>query len=220
MGSSHQPEVQTASLHQADLREQLHSEIERSGYYPALVGTCVDLAVATEAVRAYFVQLETTFDQDEVRRHVTVLVLTPTRLIVAHTDDNGEGPPQEGQEPHEALATTSTETVPLSKVNAVVVSTMVTDPASFNPEQSPLEVTLTVGWGTVSRLDAGPVDCGDPDCDADHGFTGMISPEDLMVRVSADADGGQAVSRVAAFAQALSLAVAGVSPAATQGAVT
>lgn len=190
-----------------DLVRHLHSEIERSGYYPALVGSSVDVVLGGEPVRAFFVQLETTFDHDEVRRHVTVLALTPTRLIVGHTDDNGETTTDgdEGQ----SLATTSTETVPLTKVKAVVVSTMVADPAGYAPNQLPLEVSLTVGWGAVSRLDAGPVDCGDPECDAEHGFTGMISPEDLMVRVSADADGGNAVSKVSAFAAQLSLAVAG-----------
>ena len=45
-----------------------------------------------------FVHHETTFDHEEVRRHLTALLLTPSRLVIAHTDgfweasvDNGSG---------------------------------------------------------------------------------------------------------------------------------
>ena len=31
---------------------------------------------------------ETTFDHDTVRRHITVLALTTSRLVIAHADDH------------------------------------------------------------------------------------------------------------------------------------
>ena len=37
---------------------------------------------------SFFVHHEPTFDRDEVRRHLTVVVLTPSRLILAHTDEH------------------------------------------------------------------------------------------------------------------------------------
>ena len=66
----------------------LRSAIERAGYYPELVADAVDAAVAGEQVEAFVVHQETTFDSDEVRRHITVLVLTPGRLVLGHADDH------------------------------------------------------------------------------------------------------------------------------------
>ena len=58
----------------------LHHDLHRAGYYPELVVDVLDVALADEEVVAHLVHPETTFDAAEVRRHVTVLVLTPTRL--------------------------------------------------------------------------------------------------------------------------------------------
>ncbi len=56
----------------------LREAIDRSGYYPDLVADAVDSALGKEQVSAYVVHHEATFDPAmEVRRHVTVLVLTP-----------------------------------------------------------------------------------------------------------------------------------------------
>jgi len=180
----------------------LRAAIERAGYYPALVADAVDAAVAGEAIESYVVHQETTFDADEVRRHITVLVLTDTRLVVGHTDDHAEhGTPT-------SVATTSTESVALSRVASVVVTRVVEDPASYVPGSAPHEVTLTVGWGAVSRLDLEPAACGDPGCEGDHGYTGTANADDLALRVSAAAEGEAAVRRVLAFADALSAATA------------
>lgn len=65
----------------------LRAAIERSGYYPALVAEAVEAAVGGEPISSYLVHQETTFDSNEVRRHVTVLVLTHNRFIVSHTDE-------------------------------------------------------------------------------------------------------------------------------------
>jgi hypothetical protein len=71
-----------------DQSATLRKEIDLVGYYPTVVADAVDSAVAGEEVRAFVIHHEPTFDRDEVRRHVTVLVLTPTRLIVTHTDEH------------------------------------------------------------------------------------------------------------------------------------
>ena len=65
---------------------ELRDAIDRTGYYPDVVAEGVDAAVAGEHVVSFFVHHEPTFDRDEVRRHLSVVVLTPTRLIIAHTD--------------------------------------------------------------------------------------------------------------------------------------
>jgi hypothetical protein len=205
------PNSQSSSSSARPARHGLLAAIERSGYYPALVAEAVEDAVGSEAVLGHLVHQETTFDADEVRRHVTVLAVTPTRLIAGHTDEYGSDDPMAPVPPGspesaagaKAYATTSTETVPLHRISSVVVSRVVEDPASHKPGTPPREVVLTIGWGVVSRLDLEPANCGDPHCDADHGYTGTATADDVMIRVSAEADGADAVGETLAFARAL-----------------
>jgi hypothetical protein len=49
--------------------------------------------------------------------------------------------------------------------------------------------------------------CADPGCDADHGFDGTITSDDIALRVSADADGEVALTTALTFARALSAAL-------------
>ena len=181
----------------------LRAAIERSGYYPALVAEAVDASVSGEPVVAYLVNQETTFDANEVRRHVTVLVLTRTRFLVSHTDEQGAD--DSSPTPY---ATTSTESVKIGRISSVVVSRVVANPESYTPGALPREVVLTIGWGAVSRIDLEPAACGDPSCEADHGYTGSSTADDLSLRVSEAADGPDAVRETLAFAEALSAATA------------
>jgi Family of unknown function (DUF5998) len=182
----------------------LRAAIERSGYYPALVADAVESALGTDPVLAYVVHHEATFDPAmEVRRHVTVVVLSPNRLLVCHTDEH---PPGEVM-PHPHAATT-TETVKLSRVQSVAVTRVVPEPASYVPGVAPTEVVLTIGWGAIAHIDLEPATCGDESCEADHGYTGNLTADDLSLRVSEAADGADAVAQVLAFARALSDATA------------
>jgi Family of unknown function (DUF5998) len=189
--------------------QALREAIERSGYYPALVAEAVEAAVGPEPVASYLVHQETTFDANEVRRHVTVLVLTGTRFIVSHTDEQAAD--SSSPTPY---ATTSTESVKLARISSVVLSRVVANPESYVPGTLPREVVLTVGWGAVSRLDMEPATCGDPNCEADHGYTGSATADDLSLRVSEAGDGPDTVRQALAFAQALSEATSDAAPAA------
>jgi hypothetical protein len=53
-----------------------------------------------------------------------------------------------------------------------------------------------------------PATCGDPNCDADHGYTGSATADDLSLRVSEAGDGPETVRQALTFAQALSEATA------------
>ncbi|WP_283138164.1 DUF5998 family protein [Rhizohabitans arisaemae] len=182
----------------------LREAIDRSGYYPALVAEAVESALGEESVIAFVVHHEATFDpRMEVLRHVTVLVLSPSRLLVCHTDEH---PPEEGS-PH-AHASTTTEAVRLSSVRSVAVTRVVPDPGSYVPGVPPTEVMLTIGWGAISHIDLEPATCSEEACEADHGYTGAITADDLSLRVSEAADGPEAVARVLAFAKALSASTA------------
>ena len=176
---------------------ELRKAIDRTGYYPEVVADGVRAAVAGEQVVSFFVHHEPTFDHDEVRRHLSVVVLTPSRLILAHTDEH----PGDDLLP-EPYTSTSTEAVRLSAVRSVVVTRMVANPSSG--PGSPAEVVMTIGWGSVSRVDLEPAGCSDPQCDADHGYSGVLSADDFSLRVSAAADGADAVTSLLAFVEALS----------------
>lgn len=184
----------------------LRAAIERSGYYPALVAEAVEGAVGGEPVVAFLVHQETTFDSNEVRRHVTVLVLTATRFIVSHTDEQAAD--DSSATPY---ATTSTESVKLNRISSVVLSRVVANPESYAPGMLPREVVLTIGWGAVSRLDLEPASCGDPNCEAHHCYTGSSTADDLSLRVSEAGDGPDSVRQTLAFAQALSEATTATS---------
>jgi hypothetical protein len=186
------------------LTPELMNDIERSGYYPQVVAAALLDVLGAERPTAHLVHLETTLDEAmEVRRHVTVLALTPSRLLVCHTDEFGTTP----SGPH-AQATTTVEAVSLSKLTSVALTTSVSDPARYRLGTPPREATLTVGWGAVGRVDVEPAMCGDVGCEADHGYTGTLSADDFSLRVSEDADGLESVGRAVRFAAALSEASA------------
>jgi hypothetical protein len=126
-----------------------------------------------------------------------VVVLTPSRLILAHTDEHA------GDDLlPEPYTSTSTEAISLSAVKSVVVTRMIANPTSG--PQPPAEAVMTIGWGGVSRIDLEPAGCSDPQCDADHGYTGVLASDDFSLRVSAAADGGDAVGGLLSFAESLS----------------
>ena len=183
----------------------LRTAIERSGFYPGLVADAVASSLGAEAVISYVVQADALFDPAmEVRRHMTVLVLTATRLIYSHTDEN----PADEPDGH-PQAETSTEAVRFSRIASVSVTRVVPDPASYVPGVTmPTEVVLTIGWNVLSHVELEPAHCGDENCEADHGYTGTITADDLSLRVSEAADGQDAVRQVLGFASALADATA------------
>ncbi len=186
----------------SSLPTALVKDVERAGYYPALVHDVVKTALADDEVVSHLVHQETTFDHDSIRRHVTVLVLTTTRLVVVHADDDTQpGSPL-------TTATATSESVPISGVRAVMLTHVVGDPAAYRPGSLGQELTVTIGWGSVTRVDLIPATCGDPNCDADHGYEGTLTADDISVRVSAMADGEEALRQAVLFARALESATA------------
>jgi len=197
------------------LPSSLTKDIEAAGYYPALVADVVESAVAGGEVVSHLVHQETTFDHDTVRRHITVLALTATRLVVAHADDHaaeedqGEPDDVDPQSAATATATATSECVPLSAVRGVMLTHVVASPETYQPGSLGRELTLTLGWGAVSRVDMIPASCGDPNCEADHGYEGTVTTDDIGLRISADADGEAALAQAMAFARTLSAAIGG-----------
>lgn len=189
-----------------DRSEELFSHIDKSGYFPAVVKASMTASLAGERVVAFLVHHEPTIDHDQVRRHMTVAAVTPSRLLLAHTDDHAGDDllPQ-------PYASTTTEAIPLRRVRSVVVNRMVANPEKFVGEIDvpTTEAVVTLGWGGVNRIDMEPAACSDPDCTADHGYTGGFASDDFSLRVSAAADGADAVDRLLHFADCISALTSG-----------
>lgn len=190
-----------------DRTRELRADVERAGYYPDIVNAGIDDALAGEPVTSYFVHHEATMEHDEVRRHATVVVLTATRLVLTHTDDYA------GDDLLPVPHTTSTsDAIALSSVRSVGVTRLVTNASRGADPADPAEAVVAASWSGGARLDLEPATCGDPECDADHGYTGTLARDDFTLRVSAAADGSEAVRRVLAFARDLSAATRAATP--------
>ncbi len=81
---------------------------------------------------------------------------------------------------------------------------VIASPRAYVPGSLGRELTLTLGWGAVNRLDVMRATCGDPSCPADHGYEGTIASDDISLRISADADGDSALANAMHFAHTLS----------------
>ncbi len=180
------------------LPDALREEVNQCGYFPDFVADSVALALDGESVADHLVHLEATFAGEELHRHLTVLVLTPSRLVVNHTDEGHDGTGDSNQ------AVTTSESIALPAITSVALSRVVAHPERFDARQPDVvETWLTVGWGTLRRIDIEPATCGDPECDADHGFSGSMVGDDLTMRMSPTADGPGSVERLAQFTTAL-----------------
>jgi len=180
----------------------LDQAVRTAGYYPALATAVLHSAIGTETVRGHFVHAETTFDDREVRRHMTVLVITDTRLLRVHMDD-GAGHASEGG--HEASATV--ETTALAAIRNTAMTHVVHEPEHFSEGDLPNELVLAVGGSVHSRVDLEPATCGDQSCEADHGYTGTLVSDDVLVRVSRIADGDASIRALQDFAAVLQNAI-------------
>jgi hypothetical protein len=176
----------------------LEASLQRAGFYPLLVSDVVNDALDGQECLSHLVHLETHFDRTEVHRHITVLVLTEDMLVITHVDDQ-----QLDDAGEQVVAQVSTESVPVSQIRSVVLSYIYSQPQDYKPSDPVRELTLSIAWSGGQRLDMGPASCPDPACDADHGYTGTIAQEDLTLRISAEADGLQAVQDAKTFARAL-----------------
>lgn len=181
----------------ADLRR----DIDACGYFPEFVADSVALGLGDEDVVGHLVHHEANFANEAILRHLSVLVLTATRLLVVHTDEGPEidaaGRPTSGQ------AVTSCEAIPLQAINSVALSRVVASPERYGDGSQVVETWLTMGWGTMRRIDLEPAACADPTCEADHGYTGSLVGDDITIRMSPAADGADNVAKLVTFAAAL-----------------
>lgn len=180
------------------LDSDLQASLVKAGFYPQLVSDVLEDALAGYTVRAHMVHLETHIDHAEVHRHVSVLVLTDETLVVLHVDD--EMLDEMGTH---VAATVSTETVPLVRIGSVILSYGYYQPQNYKSGDTLMDLTLAASWSGSQRADLVPAACGDPQCDADHGYQGTLPKEDMVLRVSVEADGADKVEEARRFARSL-----------------
>lgn len=181
------------------LPNALTETIERAGYFPSVALAAVRRAIGGGAVHAFLVRPETSFDGPEVRRHLTVLVLGDNHLFITHLDDEIA----DALNPTQVVV--ASERIKLSRIHNVALSQVYdTDGAHVAATQS--EITVGLSWGSHRRIELERAWCDDPNCQADHGFTGSSQSADLVVRVSSLADGATAVEEALAFFDALNAA--------------
>lgn len=170
----------------------LKREVEECRFFPELVWSSVSGALGHQPMLGHLVHHEASFATGDLQRHLTVLVLTPRQLIISHTDEQDAGDPNR--------AITSAEVVALRAIHSAVVTRSVSQPEKWPRKGAQLvEAWLSIAWGAASRLDIGPANCEDPQCTAEHGWTGMLVPNDLTVRMSPAGDGWPSVERLVAF---------------------
>lgn len=172
----------------------LGADLERAGFYPELVADVLDSVLDGRTVTSHLVHVDTHFDYDEVHRHITVLALAGDVLAALHLDDHALDDAGE-----QVMAQVSTEVVPVRRIDSVVATTVHPQPQHFRRGDPVAEVTLAVNWAGGQRIDLAPAACADPNCDADHGYTGTTAQEDLVLRVAAEAEGQRAVDAALAF---------------------
>ena len=179
--------------------EQLIEEIKVAGFYPDLVLEVVDEALVGLTPDAHFVQHETHFTRNDFHRHITVMLLCGEFLIFAHLDDQRLDGEEQG-----TVAHVSIEALPLSDLNAVTISYGFSEPQTYRTgETTPAEISFQIAWTGSMHMEIAPATCQDPNCNANHGYSGDARREDIIVRVSATADGPESVLHAQHFARAL-----------------
>lgn len=179
------------------LPDDLVRWINDCGFFPQLVVDAVRQSLGDEDVMDFVVQHEAVVGTEGILRHLTVLTLTSTRLLVVHTDEQSDDPGQN-------MAVTSTESVPLDMIGVVSLSRAVTNPEKYGSRScATTEIVMTLGWNAVRHIEIVPAHCADPDCEAEHGFDGELVNEDITIRMSPTADDDASVARLVGFATRL-----------------
>ena len=153
------------------------TRIERGGFYPKAVQRGLRRALGAAEPLATLCQVDTGFDRGSVFRHLTVASLTDRAIVQLHVDEMDGG--------------SATIATAVHRVGEVY-----TDPENASGLS---EMTIALDLKGARRLELEPARCDDPNCMADHGLTGTSFPDDMTFRISAAADGQDALDEAMVF---------------------
>lgn len=165
-------------------------EIESLGFYPDLVSRSLRRALGGIEPLACIFQVEAAFDHGSMFNHLNALAVTGTSLVQLHVDEQEDG-----------TALIASAIHPLKYVRGVSFMEVVAAPEQG--DCSTQEITIAMNLGAVRRSDIDPARCDDPSCTVDHGYQVVSLPDDVNMRVSAAADGIDALQRAEHFIDTL-----------------
>ena len=161
------------------------TRIERGGFYPKAVQRALRRALGTAEPLATLCQVDTVFDRGSVFRHLTVASLTDRAIVQLHVDEMDGG-----------SATIATAVHRVGDIAGYSTMEVYTDPENASGLS---EMTIALDLKGARRLELEPARCDDPNCMADHGLTGTSFPDDMTFRISAAADGQDALDEAMVF---------------------
>lgn len=173
-------------------------EIDRLGFYPALVARSLRRALGGREALAWMCQLDAAFDATSMFRHLTVSALTPIHLVQVHIDEQDDG-----------AAAVATTMAPLARIQGVSVVEVVPEPTVRGVGSGPSEISVLLNIGAQRRGEIWPQSCDDPECPLDHGYGVTTAPDDLTVRLTASSDGPEALESAGRFVDVLTSLLAG-----------
>ena len=161
------------------------TRIERSGFYPRAVERALRRALGQVEPLATLCQVDTGFDRGSVFRHLTVVSLTRRAIVQLHVDELDGG-----------SANIATAVHRVADIAGYSTMEVFSDPEHADGLS---ELTIALDLKGARRLDMEPARCDDPNCMADHGYKGTSYPDDLTFRISAAADGQDALDEALEF---------------------
>ncbi len=142
--------------------------------------------------------LATSFDDESVFRHLDYVGLGVGELIAVHVDELSTG------------LRVITTLIPLRQIGPVELAQVMEGPGHPKDLSGYRELHLHVGVDMVSTIELERAECDDPQCDFDHGYSGLFKKDGITLRFDANQADLAASSRsdVVGFARAVSAAVA------------
>lgn len=158
-----------------------YDKLTKTGFHADLLKKIVrQLSGGKDASHSLF-QLETTFDDESVFRHLDYLGLVGRILIVVHLDELPVG------------LRWHASVLPVSSVTSVEVG-------QISLEESPVhgghtlssisgsDLTVFVGFSSVRTFEFDARQCDDPECQADHGVMGASKDEGVTLDLQDGSD--------------------------------
>ena len=146
--------------------------VRKTGFHVDLIERAVRSLNGGELPEYDLVNLETSFDDDSVFRHMDYIGLGEDKLVGLHLDEMASGIRWVGQ------------VVLFRDLGPIEVAQVSIDPEGPGGADDGLTNGLVVNlsFGSHATLDLEQTLCDDPDCTYDHGYSGFLKREGLSMR--------------------------------------
>lgn len=163
-------------------------------HYRDLLQRSLDRAMAGREVISLIQIAETDFDISGTYKRFSVWGLCDDVMVISTLEEQENGQVQIQTSSHR-----------IADIGSVRVTETFAEPANEVPQT----VTVSLSIGGARNIQIMPGHCGDPECDGDHGFEGMMFREEIHMGANLSADGPLHMSDVLDFADAICARVHG-----------